>query len=194
VGVVLNYSESRTSDPATSPIKLKDIKSELSVFHNERDGDLQSMLDAAVDRVETDTRRALITQTWAWVYDEWPEFPWSLPRRPVQSIVVTYLDTDDNSQTYAAGNYTLSTARAAVFLKQASTLPALSDEVENVTFTAVCGFGTTPADIPERYRQAITLLVKEMYDGCPIPTIMVNGHEVSMYDVLVGQLSWGSYP
>ncbi len=187
VGVVLNYSPERTSDPANLPISLDAIKDYLRVSDNDDDAELDSMLRAAVDRVETDTRRSLITQTWTRIYNEWPTFPIPLWRPPVASITITYLDTADASQTYAAGNYTLGTTpnNPYVALKSSSSLPALSNEVENVTIATVCGFGATEANVPHRYKQAIQLLCKSMYDGCELSPA---------YDAIVSQLRFRSYP
>lgn len=187
--VVLRYSLERTSDPAALPVRLSDIKSDLRINHNEDDDELQAMIEAAVDKLETDTRRAYITQTWVLKCDQWPAFPLELTRPPLSSVTsITYLDTDDNSQTYASSNYEVDTARTPGvihLLPDATSLPNLSDRPNNVTVTFVCGYGSTHSDVPSRAKHAIKLLVRHYYDACELSPAYAN---------LVEQLRWGSYP
>src|ERR1700712_1240967 len=59
--------------PAAEPWSVAEAKSFLRVEHDDDDAIIGSLISAARCHVEALTRRALITQTWRVVLDQWPD-------------------------------------------------------------------------------------------------------------------------
>ena len=183
----LDYSQKRTVEPASRPITLQSVKDHLRVSDNDDDGQIIDYIDVAIERLETDTRRALVTQTWERKYDCWPCFPLALDRPPLQSVSsIQYVDTAGATQTLATSNYTVDTARdpGVIHLTSSATLPTLDDEPNVVTIEWVAGYGTE-SNVPARAKHAIRLLLSSIYDGCELE---------AAYNQIASQLSWGFYP
>ena len=61
------------SGPAAEPITLAQAKAHLRVEHDDDDDIIAALIAGSRIHVETQTRRALITQSWRLVRDVWPE-------------------------------------------------------------------------------------------------------------------------
>ena len=61
------------SGPAIEPLTLADAKQFIRVEHNDDDDVITALMAGSRIHVETQTRRALITQSWRLVRDVWPE-------------------------------------------------------------------------------------------------------------------------
>ncbi len=59
--------------PAVEPLTLVEAKAFLRVESNDDDDVIAALIAAARVHVESDTRRALITQSWRLSFDAWPE-------------------------------------------------------------------------------------------------------------------------
>src|SRR5437660_8133399 len=60
------------SGPAVEPLTLADAKQFIRVEHNDDDDVIAALIAGARIHVETQTRRALITQSWRLTRDVWP--------------------------------------------------------------------------------------------------------------------------
>ncbi len=155
--------------PSTEPISLSEAKTHLRVENTDDDTFISALITAARETVETITRRALVTQTWDYILDDWPDGDTiTLPLPPLQSVVsVTYKDKDGNIQTFANSNYVVDTASEPGRLVLTDDANWPSDELYpagaiTVEFTA--GYGAATA-VPQSLKQAMLLLIGHWYEN-----------------------------
>src|SRR5437868_15108325 len=94
------------SGPAVEPITLAQAKQFIRVEHNDDDDVIAALIAGSRIHVETQTRRALITQSWRLVRDVWPELG-CVPVLPVP------LRTLDAARVYRSDGSTLAIDVAA---------------------------------------------------------------------------------
>lgn len=153
--------------PAVEPILLQQAKDHLRLDHDSEDELVSRLVSAARQLVESETRRALITQTWDYALDyDWPTEEDKrlgmvnrivLPKPPVQSVTyVKYIDTSGVEQTLAANQYLL--RNGVIEPAYGVTWPSVREQMATVTVRYVCGYGAAAA-VPEQIKHAILLLV-----------------------------------
>jgi uncharacterized phiE125 gp8 family phage protein len=160
----------RTSDPANDPVSLADAKNHLRVDISDDDTLISALITAAREHVEEATRRALITQTWRLSLDQFPaDDEIELPRPPLQSVSsIIYTDKDDTTSTLATSVYEVDTDGQPGRVKLAYGEDWPSDtlaETNPVKITFVAGYGDNASDVPQRWQQAILLLVGHWYEN-----------------------------
>ncbi len=152
--------------PTLDPVSLAEARAQCKLDIPDEDALIAGYLLAAREHVETETHRALITQTWDLTLDEWPE-QIVLPRPPVQSVTaITYLDSAGTLQTLNPSQYRLlklATGEWAVCRAYGVVWPAVQSIEACITVRFVCGYGSAPGSIPEALRQAILLLVEHWH-------------------------------
>lgn len=149
--------------PATYPVTRTEAKLHCRIDGTDEDALVDSYLAAATSFVENYTGRALISQTWEAVYDDFSD-SMLLAKGPVQSITyVKYFDTSDAEQTLATDQYVLDNVSDPAWVVKAedATYPDVADGVNNVIIRFVAGYSTLPAEI----KAAIMLLVSGWYDN-----------------------------
>lgn len=126
---------------------------------------LMEMEAAARAQIEEYTSRALTTQTWQLVTDDFDDRMW-LPRAaPYQSgLTVTYYDANNTLQTLASTYYQLVQASEPARLERAigQSWPVTAARSDAVQISYVCGWAEG-ADVPAPLRHAIKLLVGHWY-------------------------------
>lgn len=166
--MTLPYSLIRTVEPTAEPVTLDELKQELNVDHSADDAKLTRLLAGAREAVETATGRALITQTWQLVRDNWPCGPIVLYNSPLQSVTsITYVDTAGDTQTWDSGSYVVDTASSPglVRLAYSESYPSIRADARGITVTYVCGYGDSSTDVPQALRHAVLLQARMDYDG-----------------------------
>jgi hypothetical protein len=82
--------------PAAEPITLAEAKQFLRVEHDDDDDVIAALIAGSRIHVETQTRRALITQSWRLTRDAWPDCGWlavlPVPLRTLDAARVYRLD------------------------------------------------------------------------------------------------------
>lgn len=158
------------SEPAVEPLSLEEAKLHLRVDGTDEDSLITFLIGTARHDVETITRRALITQTWELVMDDWPDDDWfPVPMPKLQSILsIKYKDENGVEYTFDPENYAVDTDSVVgrVMLFDDADWP--SDELYPVSairveFTA--GYGDTGSDVPAPIRQAMKLLIGHYYEN-----------------------------
>lgn len=161
----------RTADSTTEPVTLAEAKTHLRVDTTADDSLIEGLIAAARQWVEHYTRRALITQTWAASLHRFPHQecePILLPHSPLQSVdSIEYLDLSGASTTWAASKYQVDDVSEPprILPVEAEDYPSEQDDTFNtVTITFTAGYGDAESDVPQPIRQAMFLLVGEMYE------------------------------
>lgn len=184
-----------TVEPTVEPVTVE----EALAFAEDESGDstraeiMRGLLVAARRKVERDAAVALITQTRVAKFDcfpcaEWQEFHVV----PIQSVAITYLDSDGDSQAWSSSEYQTDfhNIPPRIAPVDGETWPVTaSGTLKAATFTLVCGYGDSADDVPEEAKLAIKLLAKEwLWNRCPTGEV---GHDIRFaYGALVDQLSW----
>jgi uncharacterized phiE125 gp8 family phage protein len=165
---VFTLAPVRTVAPSGFPITPGQAKQHLAVEHNEDDALIAGYISAAVAHLDGHDGilgRCLLQQTWR---VDLPEFPacavLRLPVFPVTSVVVTYFDEDEVSQTFASSQYRLYQDGGGFFLwlKDTSFWPGTFDRPDAVSITALCGAASV-AEVPAPIITALLLMVGDSY-------------------------------
>lgn len=158
------------TEPIEDPVTLQEAKDHLRVDISADDGVIRSLIQAARETAETITRRALITQTWNYILDVWPDSDRiKIPLPPLQSVSsITYKGTDGSTSTFAASSYIVDTNSepGQVVLAYGESWPGTAlYPVGGITVQFVAGYGDDPQDVPQQIRQAMLLLIGHWYEN-----------------------------
>lgn len=133
------------------------------------DAEVQALIKAARQVVETHTGLALLTQTWD---DKRNGLGgrMRLTKRPLQSVSsITYVDGLGLTQTLAASNYEVAKGGAENYpligLTPTGNWPVVEDGLEKATVRAVFGFGDSAADVPADLVAAVKLMAGHLYNN-----------------------------
>ena len=195
---MLDYSLMRTVEPAIEPVSLAEAKRHANVVASDDDELLAGLIQAAREQVESDAGRALINQTWRLKLHDFFADQLELPRGPLQSVTsITYLDPDGVEQTLAAANYHVDADRTpgVIWRDPDCTWPTVSDVANAVTILFVAGYGDAAADVPQRAKQAILLLLGHWYRSREAVVVGTIASEIALsYERLIRGLRIGNYP
>ena len=163
--------------PAQEPVSLADAKAHLRVDVPDDDALISRLITGARSELERSLGRALITQTWTYWLDAWPQgYAVSLPLAPVQSIeqVRTYAQ-DDSFAVLPASGYLLDGQGSPPRLIRRGTVawvqPLRPGNGIAIDFTA--GHGTQPTDVPAALRIALLVLVGHWYENRQLADVSV---------------------
>ena len=160
------------------------MRAHLRLSGYDEDSVVAAAISAAVNLIEEETRRALITQTWrASISCEWAENDriW-LPRPRLIAITsVEYWNSVDAWVEHDVANYRVASDSepAGLWLTDTPADLGTSDFEDSslwrVTYTA--GYGPTPNEVPDALRAAIKLLAAHLFEN---REAMVIGNTVAM--------------
>lgn len=166
-----SYGLTLYAAPTAEPLTLDEAKVQCGVagdvtYHNEK---LEALVKAAREKVETDTGRALMSQTWDMTFDLWPcgLGPIFIPKSPVSAIThIKYYDTSNVQQTLNTSVYKtlLDREPAEIRLKNAQSWPSLYGETGVCVVRFVCGYASALA-VPASLKQAIHMLVTHWFEN-----------------------------
>lgn len=166
------YQAYNIHTPATElPVAMDDVRYHLRNEDLRFDDDLLKIyINAAANYVEKTYGLALLTQTVKQYHSTFPaacDTPMLIRINPLIAVSsITYTDTDGDTQTWSASEYTSGRMDLGGFIVPGinynwpGSVAALPNAV-TVTYTA--GFGTKPSTVPHAIRQAIMLMVGDMY-------------------------------
>lgn len=152
--------------PALEPVSLDEARAFLRVEHHDDDDTIAALIASARIHVETQTRRALITQSWRIVADAWPgEGRFAVLPAPVQSVsAVRVYDESGAPQMVNLQAFVVdASASALTFAPWA--LPAPGRASAGIEIDVICGYGDAALDVPEPLRQAVRELAAHWYEN-----------------------------
>lgn len=158
----MNYT--LVTAPATEPLTLAEAKLHLRVDTDVEDSLITALITAARQKVEDDTWRTLITQTWKLSLDkdEVKTFM-GLTKSPTQSIShIKYFDLNVVQQTLSTGSYQSNLLNEPAII-QLSSIPQMADRMNAMEIQFVCGYGVA-ASVPEALKVAMKYLIGHWYE------------------------------
>lgn len=156
--------------PATTPITLGEVRSQLRVESFDDDTLLGRLINTAVAYTDVtgSLGHAMISQKWA----QWfgPNLSQSvrLQLGPVTQVhAVKYYDENGDLQTDTLNNYevTGTSFNTLVGPKEGFSWPTTAQRSDAIRIEYTIGYGETPSTVPETIRHALMLLVGHWYDN-----------------------------
>ena len=155
--------------PATEPVSLSEAKEHSRITGTDEDELITTFIETAREYCEEYQNKAYITQTWDLSLDEFPDSPYSLPKPPLQSISsIKYYDQDGTEYEFNASDYLVDTAsvKGRVSLAYGKSWPSVTLQPMNgVIIQFIAGYGDAGSDVPKRIRNAIKMLVEQIYEN-----------------------------
>ncbi len=162
--------------PAAEPLTTAEAKAHLRVDASDEDTLIDALVKAARMRLEDETSRAFITQTWQLLLRGWPSCGQiRLPRPPLATVVsVTYTDIAGSPQTISASNYAAVTTvePGCVVLAPYVAWPTASLYTGwPIVVEYTCGYGAAGSAVPETLRTAMRQLVGHWFENREAVTV-----------------------
>lgn len=177
-----------TTPPPIEPVTLDEIKDQLRIERGDPTFDelITPLIPAARQWCEGYQNRAYITQTWEFALDSFPQYePYhqkppfdmkrkqrsvaiELPRPPLQTVnSFRYITRDNTSVTIDSGTYIVDDFSEPSELVPVSSWPQNVQlrSINGVIVQYTAGYGDRADDVPEKIRQAITLLVVHWFEN-----------------------------
>lgn len=150
--------------PTEEPISLAEAKLHLRVDQNDEDALISALIVTARKYCELVQGRAYVTQTIEQVWNYWPR-EMTLPMPPLQSVEsVTYRERDGTIETVPAADYIVDLDSYVGRVVPVEIWPMFDPyPVNPVRVRYVAGYGNA-AQVPEMEKQAMLLLIGEMYE------------------------------
>lgn len=198
--MLTEYSLAVSTAPTNRPVTVAQAKKQLEIADDVADHDahISDLIDVAIECVENDSRRALVTQTLVQKMHHFPLYCEyiEIKRGPLASVTsISYVDANGDSQTWSSSNYIVDTARkpGAIWLAYSASFPTTRGHVNDVTITYVAGEAVT--SVPAAAKQAILLLVTHAFEQREPIIIGSTSKEIELsYHSLISRLHYGSYP
>lgn len=167
----------RITAPAVKPVSLVEAKAHLRVDHSNDDTFIAALIESATaycDGPEGFLGRALVTQTWELVLDEFPINEIKIPLPPLQSLVhVKYDDVagDEQEVNFSVCSVDSVSEPGWVLPECSGAWPATFEGINAVRIRFIAGYAPSSdsppdltANIPGSIKAAILLLIGAMYE------------------------------
>lgn len=162
--------------PAYALVSLEEAKAHLRVDFDDDDDYIESLVEGVTNTLDGPDGwlgRALITQTLEWRGDEFGPCDIRLPYPPIISIVcVKYDDDAGNEQTVSSSDYRLvgQPSMPRLALAYGASWPSTRWQSECVRIRYTAGYGTAVDSVPAPIRQAVLLMIAELYENRELTT------------------------
>jgi uncharacterized phiE125 gp8 family phage protein len=152
--------------PAVEPVSLAEAKAFLRVEHNDDDDVIETLASASRIHVETQTRRALITQAWRLSLDAWPEDGRvAVVPGPLQELNgALVFDFSGTAHAVDVQNFVRDVGASALAFAPWA-VPAPGRIAAGIELDVTVGYGDAAANVPEPLRQAVRLLTAHWYEN-----------------------------
>lgn len=150
--------------PTSQAVTNAEADSQLKVDSSDDSTYIDSLIVAAQDQVEEYTNRRLISAKYELIFEAF-DGDVILPFSPIKTIEsIKYYDTDNNIQTLAASSYDYHIYELPCAISAVDAWPGTYVRKDAVTVQFTTGY-TTPDAIPGALKQAILLLIGDMYEN-----------------------------
>jgi uncharacterized phiE125 gp8 family phage protein len=154
--------------PAVEPVDLASAKTHLHVDGTDDDALITALITAAREYCEGFQNRQYITATWELWLDSFPSEDYiRIPLPPLQSVAsVKYYGTDNAEYTMAAADYFVDNKSepGRLVLAYGKSWPSTTLRPANgVVVRFVAGYGDAAANVPQKVKQAMLLLIGHWY-------------------------------
>jgi uncharacterized phiE125 gp8 family phage protein len=189
----------RTSAPSVLPVSLSEVKSHLRLSSSDttHDTNLTLLIEAAVERLEQDLDRQVITASFRITRFNWGSdtAEVKLHKKAVSSVTsVEYVDVDGNDVTLATDKYILDKGRCSIFPAAGTTWPEVyADDPSGVAIDFCAGYGSEASCVPSLFKTAIMLGVGKWFFDPAQEGSALHSQEVA-YERIVALLARSSYP
>ncbi len=173
-----------TTAPAGAVVQSCDLRQYVRLGDTDNDSLLADLEKMAVERVESDTQRQLVSATWKMFLPCFPSVI-TIRKNPVSAISqIRYVDVDGDWQTLSTSVYDTFLQRepAEIRLAYSQSWPLTRQTEQAVEVTFVAGYGSAD-DVPEIAKHAVKLIVAGEYHGC-------DDNETAIKSLL-SRLNWG---
>lgn len=155
---LMQTRESLITGPALEPVDLDEAKRSFRFQTTTEDTLIDAWISAARQDLEEETGRQLITATWEYWLETFPEeAAIELPRAPLQSVIsVTVAGVEWDAANYEA---LAPTSDRGQLVRLAGSWPTVTAGPGAVRIRYVAGYGDAPGDVPEILRATICALV-----------------------------------
>jgi len=189
--------------PTIEPVDQDSLANHLRLDLTASDTDdttLDELVLAAREHVEDVTRRALLTQTWDYSLDGWPDENYiRLPFGNLQSVTsIKYKDTAGTETTMAVTTEYLVETNGEdygrIVLPYGVSWPSTTLYPSNpITIRFVCGW-TAAADVPSKIKTAIKMRAADPYQerGDPVKGLTVTENK-TIRRLLENARLWGEF-
>ena len=183
--------------PTAEPLTLAEAKAHLRITDNNEDGFIADCIKAGREYAETVTKRALMTQTWDWTFDDFPldRTKLEVPKPPLSSVTsIKYYDTNGTQQTWSSTNYLTDTPThglGIIGLAYNAVWPCVQPRAFACTIRFVCGYSSA-ANVPYRVKRAIAMLTAHQWANRePLGPVAELGPLAMTVDELLRSGGWG---
>ena len=152
--------------PAVEPLIYADVRAYLRPANDTDEAYLTGLITAARQKVEEDTGRKLISQSWTLYADAFPSDAIVLPWAPLISVTSIKTTTPANVQsTVASTNYQVDTTSTPprIWLSDTGSWPGDLRVHQGVEIIGVFGYGTSGAAVPEPLLEAMREVIGVWY-------------------------------
>ncbi len=157
------------NDPSTKVVSVDDIKAQLRIDSNDENDLLGYYIDAATDMAENYCNRHFITHQYKLYFNEKVDkasliFPNCTLEEAGSNKPVNWVDENGAAQSSDKAYIDAFSNPSLVYLSSDFPNTTLKDNAANTFyFWFNTGYGTASSDVPEAIKQAIKLIVADMY-------------------------------
>ena len=154
------------TNPTTKVVSVTDVKSHLRIDTSDEDALLGLYIDAATEMAENFCGRHFITHEYKLYFDSVTSIASLVyPDCVLDSVnPVNWIDANGDTQASLEAHIDAYSNPSIAYLNSGFVSSTLKSDASNVFwFEFKTGFGDTSADIPEAIKQAIKLIVADMY-------------------------------
>lgn len=157
--IVIHY---QTAAPITTLFTAADMREYIRIDDSAEAQNtlIDKLIDAARQKIEHDTGRLLLAQTWEVGLMYWPRQDYiQLPNMPATAISGFTYVTGAGTQTYSNTNYALNNqdrSQRATVVRKAAAWPTDTLVYPGIRITYTCGYTTVPTPLQQAARMLIT--------------------------------------
>jgi uncharacterized phiE125 gp8 family phage protein len=151
-------------------ITTAEFRTHARIYHSQDDSYISTLIVAATQVIEAETRRALINREMTLTLESFPASgEIVLPRSPLSNVFyVSYINQNDDFEIFNPAKYVLYSVNGVgrVKLKTTESWPTtLATGGMDVLVSFSAGYGATSASVPAALRHAVLLQATHMYES-----------------------------